>query len=234
MGILVVGGGIGGLSATIALRNAGLEVVFGDAVVPAYTGQVVWRYNVPRAPEVEHIWMFSGSEGKAGLVPLAPDLMYLLLVETPPPGEVWLERDGQAALLRERLAEFGGLVGEVRDTHIVDDDAVVYRPLETILAPAPWHRGRTLLIGDAAHATTPHVGQGAAQAVEDAVVLSELLGAQLPLDDVFEAFMARRYERCRFIVESSLQIGRWEQDKDPEADFVGLTARSLEVTSAPI
>ena len=53
----------------------------------------------------------------------------------------------------------------------MDDDAVVYRPVENVLVPPPWHRGRMVLIGDAAHATSPHCGQGAAQAIEDGIVL---------------------------------------------------------------
>jgi 2-polyprenyl-6-methoxyphenol hydroxylase-like FAD-dependent oxidoreductase len=111
---------------------------------------------------------------------------------------------------------------------------VVYRPLEALLLPRPWYRGRILLIGDAAHATTPHLGQGSAQAVEDAVVLGELLAREAPLPQLFEEFMQRRFERCRFIVESSLQLGDWEQTPVPTADPVGLTARMLATVAAPI
>ena len=78
------------------------------------------------------------------------------------------------SLMRARLHGHGGLAGEIRD-RIRNPERVVYKPMETILVPPPWHRGRVLLIGDAAHTTTPHHAQGAAMAVEDAVVLSELL-----------------------------------------------------------
>jgi hypothetical protein len=46
--------------------------------------------------------------------------------------------------------------------------------------------------------------------------------------------MQRRFERCRFIVEGSLQLGEWEQHPVPEADPVGLTARMLETVAASI
>ena len=78
--------------------------------------------------------------------------------------------------------------------------------------PPPWHRGRVLLIGDAAHTTTPHHAQGAAMAVEDAVVLSELLRRDGDLEDVLEQFMERRWSRCRLVVEASVQVGEWEQN----------------------
>jgi 2-polyprenyl-6-methoxyphenol hydroxylase-like FAD-dependent oxidoreductase len=100
--------------------------------------------------------------------------------------------------------------------------------------PPPWYRGRVLLIGDAAHATTPHLGQGAAQAVEDAVVLAELLAKDAPVRELLDAFMKRRYERNKFVVESSVQIGEWEQHPTPDADFIGLTAKSGEVTAQPL
>jgi 2-polyprenyl-6-methoxyphenol hydroxylase-like FAD-dependent oxidoreductase len=91
-----------------------------------------------------------------------------------------------------------------------------------------------LLIGDAAHATTPQLGQAAAQAVEDAVVLAELLGQDAALPELLDAFMKRRYERSKFIAESSVQIGEWEQRPTRDADFIGLMAKMLAVVSAPL
>jgi hypothetical protein len=49
-----------------------------------------------------------------------------------------------------------------------------------------------------------------------------------------EEFMRRRYERTKFIVEASLQIGEWEQHPTPDADFIGLTRKMMEVVAAPI
>ena len=101
--------------------------------------------------------------------------MYMLTIEKPPEGTpLRLPREGLAATYRERLAGFGGPVAEQREL-IVDDDAVVYRPVENVVVPAPWYRDNVVLIGDAAHATSPHCGQGAAQAIEDALVLTQEL-----------------------------------------------------------
>src|SRR4029079_12878962 len=121
----------------------------------------------------------------------------MLRIEKPPAGEpVRLGVEGLAAKMRERLAQFSGPVAEYKDL-IVDDAAVVYRPVENVVVPAPWHRGRVVIIGDAAHATSPHCGQGAAQAIEDGVVLTQELQARRTLEEAFAAFMERRYERCR-------------------------------------
>jgi len=212
------------------------KLVFGPDPSPAYTGQVCWRYNVARRPQVERLFMYVGTRGKAGLVPLADDLMYLLLIEKPPSEDVRLERAGQAGLLRERLAEYGGLIGELLDTAITDDEAVVYRPVESLLMEPPWHHGRVVLIGDAVHASSPHMGQGAALAVEDAVVLGELLTGGDPVALVLDRFVQRRWERAKWVVESSLEIGRLEQSASPDNDrrAMGIVAQSAHVMAAPV
>jgi 2-polyprenyl-6-methoxyphenol hydroxylase-like FAD-dependent oxidoreductase len=209
------------------------ELVFDPGLKPEPTGQVVWRYNVHRPAEVDGLWMFAGTDGKAGAVPLAPDLMYILLVEEPPPGESRVPDKRLAEVMRERLAEFGGVIADARE-EIVDDDGVVLRAVQSVFVPAPWHRGRVVLIGDAAHATSPHVGQGAAMAIEDAVVLGEEVASRDDLEAALGAFEARRFDRCRAIHEISMQIGTWELERKHDADFAGLTMRSTELTAEPI
>jgi 2-polyprenyl-6-methoxyphenol hydroxylase-like FAD-dependent oxidoreductase len=210
------------------------KLVFPDAPEPRYTGQAVWRYNLPRPAEVDKLTMYAGPEAKAGLVPLAPGLMYLLYIETPG-GETMphLEPTTLADQLRGHLTSFGGKIAELRDL-IVDSSKVVYRPIETIWVEPDWQRGRVALIGDAAHATSPHVGQGAAMALEDSVVLAEELARADTLDDAFEGFGRRRYQRVRTIVEISEQIARWEIERVRDADFIGLTMKSVMVTAEPI
>ena len=210
------------------------ELVFPDEPAPMYTGQAVWRYNLPRPAEVTKLWMFAGPESKAGLVPLAEDLMYVLLIETPggetPP---WQDESQLAQTLRNKLKGFGGPIAELRE-QITDSSQVVYRPIETVAIRTPWQRGRVALIGDAAHATSPHVGQGAAMALEDSIVLAEEIARTDDLGSAFDAFGHRRYHRVGTIVDISTQIGQWEIDHTPDADFVGLTMKSVITTAEPI
>ena len=101
------------------------------------TGQVCWRYNLPRSKGLNKIWVWIGETGTAGFCPLSDDLMYILTIEKPPEGEpVRLPTEGLAEIYRRRLAQFGGLVAEHREL-IVDDEAVVYRPVENVLLPRP-------------------------------------------------------------------------------------------------
>lgn len=211
------------------------STVFGAQWAPKYTGQGVWRYTVERPPELRSSFYAVGlSGGKSGFIPLSEKTGYIWVVESAADKPRYPD-DRLAEILRERLAPCGGMMGRLRE-QVIDSSLVVYRPLEALLMPAPWYRGRVLLIGDAAHATTPHMGQGAAQAVEDAVVIGELLAQDRPVASSFQAFMERRYERCKFVVESSLQIGAWEQNNTlgADADAAALTETMLQMMARPI
>jgi 2-polyprenyl-6-methoxyphenol hydroxylase-like FAD-dependent oxidoreductase len=220
------------------IRSYIRSLVFGTEHQPRYAGQMCWRYNVPRPPEVDNFQLFLGPSGnKAGFIPLSLDLMYILLTEaTRESGDSWprIAEERLADAFRERLMEFGGPVATIRDTYITDSSGVVYRPFETILVQPPWYRGRVVLIGDAAHAMTAHIAQGAAMAIEDAVVLAEELGTRSTLLKALDGYVKRRYERCKTLVEISMELCRGEITNDPTVDVAGLTAKSMQVAAAPI
>ena len=128
----------------------------------------------PAAPGRSRL-RFTSTTGRSapGWCRSATTLMYLYLT-TPEPGNPRYPRDGLAAAMRAQgPARRSATLAE----QITDDDGVVYRPLETLLLEGPWHSGRVVLLGDAVHASTPHLGQGAGMAIEDAIVLAEELGA---------------------------------------------------------
>ncbi len=191
--------------------------LFGPGHAPRPTGQSVWRLTMPRPAAMTRGVMMSAAHRKAGYIPLSPDWMYLLLVTEEPP-DAQYPREQLPALLSARLDGFGGLVAATR-CHIAEHSDVVYRPLEVVMLPAPWHAGRVVFIGDAAHAATPHLGQGAAMAIEDAVVLGELVGAGVPVAGLGDAYTARRYARASHIQNASIAIGEYEQGRRPDLDL---------------
>lgn len=207
-------------------------LLFGEKYPPRFTGQSVWRYNFPRIAGIDHLASFQGPAGNAGLVPLGRDQMYMF-VTSHEPSNPRMDAATLATEMRQRLNGFTGLIGELRE-QISDSDLVVYKPLEVVFVSEPWYRGRVVLIGDAVHATTPHLGQGAGMAIEDAVVLGEELVGGGSVEQQLERFMARRYERCKFISESSVLAGDKEIAHDSSFDRIGLVRRMLEVTAEPI
>ena len=186
------------------------ELVWGPELRPRFTGQTVWRITVPRLTEVEAIVSVQGGPNpNVGFNPVSNDLMYIFIVQNTS-DKVRLPDETLPERARAQLAGYGGLVERARK-HITDPAQVLMRPIEAILVPPPWFAGRVVLIGDAAHATTPHMASGACIAIEDAVVLGELLRGGGLVEDALTAFMERRFERCRMVVENSIQLGEWQK-----------------------
>lgn len=183
------------------------DLLFGK-VQQEYVGQACWRYELPRPKNLMNSVLYYGKKAKAGLVPMSEEKMYLLLMSAEP-GNPRMPDDRMHELLRDRLQEFGGMVAEARE-QITDPASVVYRPIFSFILPSPWYKGRTVLVGDAVHCSTPHLGQGASIAIEDVIVLAELLKNGTDIPQVLNTFMERRYERCRLLVDSSYQLVQWE------------------------
>lgn len=205
--------------------------LFPEIAGPQFTGQAVWRYNFPRPADLDALQVYNGPIG-AGLVPMSADTMYMF-VTTPEPGNPRYPREGLAAAMRGKLAGCSEQIRALGES-ITDDDGVVYRPLEGMLVDGPWHKGAVGLLGDAVHATTPHLGQGAGMAIEDAIVLAEELGKAADVDAALTAYRDRRFERCRYIVESSLAICKGQIGEGPPIDNHKATAEMFAVVSQPI
>jgi len=207
------------------------QAILPDAEKPAFTGQAVWRYNFPRPADLDALHVYNGPIG-VGLVPMSPDTMYMY-VTTPEPDNPWYPKDGIAAAMRAKLAGTAPQIQALAE-QITDDEGVVYRPLEGMMVHGPWHSGRIVLLGDAVHATTPHLGQGAGMAIEDAIVLAEELTRAATPAEAFDAYRGRRYERCRYIVENSLAICHGQIGKGPPVDNHKATAEMFAMVAQPI
>ncbi|MEO0031990.1 MAG: hypothetical protein RIS94_1748 [Pseudomonadota bacterium] len=211
--------------------SATRKVLWPEAT-PKYTGQGVWRYNVPRPADLEWSDIYVGKDqGKAGYCPLTPEEMYIFAVFAEP-GNPRFAPETLADEMRKRLEGYGGVLGEAA-RHVTDPALVVYRPLEACIMPDPWYKGRVVLIGDAAHSATPHLGQGAAMAIEDAVVLAEELASR-DTDDALRAFMDRRFERAKLVGTSSIQLGEWDMHPETAGDPIELTDRIRKALAEPV
>lgn len=208
------------------------QIILPEAPSPAFTGQGCWRAVFARPAGLDCVQMYMDSHHKAGLNPVSRDEMYMFLLEHVPdnprmPEAHWTE------LLAERLAPFGGLWRELRET-LDGSSRINYRPLEKLLLPAPWYRGRVILIGDAAHATTPHAAYGCGLAVEDAIVLAEELARAGALNGALSRFMERRFERCEAVVEGSARLGELEMTHASVAEHQAVSAALGRTIAQPV
>lgn len=209
------------------------DLLFDGRYKPTFTGQGVWRYNLPRPKDLEFADAYISDPTRAiGAVPLTKDTMYIFITMSEP-GNPRFPAESMAAEMRKRLEGYGGKLAEFA-RQIVDPELVVYRPLEVCVLPRPWHKGRVVLIGDAAHSGTPHLGQGAAMAVEDAVVLAEELDKVGSIEERLREFTDRRFSRAKYIADMSIQIGEWQMNPVPEADPIGVYHKVREFIGQPI
>ena len=208
------------------------EMLFDDAPKPEFTGQSVWRYNFPRPKDVEGLWVYNGSPG-VGLVPMGDDILYMY-VTTAEPDNPRFEANTLADEMRKRIENHPSAL--IRDfaSQIVDPEGVVYRPLEGVMIEGDWSKGRIALLGDAVHATTPHLGQGAGLAIEDALVVADELSRNSDVEASFRAYRDRRFKRCDYVVKSSLAICMGQLGKGPLIDNSKATAEMFEVIAEPI
>jgi 2-polyprenyl-6-methoxyphenol hydroxylase-like FAD-dependent oxidoreductase len=159
--------------------------------------------------------------------------MYMFITEHRPVNEQIDPKDFPR-LMRALLEDFSApLLGALRE-QISEQSSIVFRPLEALLMPQPWHKGRVVLIGDAVHATTPHLASGACIGIEDGLVLADCVGSGASLGQSLQAFQDRRWERCRMVVENSLRLGEIEMTNGSKDEHGQIMRESLMALAQPI
>jgi 2-polyprenyl-6-methoxyphenol hydroxylase-like FAD-dependent oxidoreductase len=199
--------GDGDLTADLVVAADGIgsvirHALFPDHPGPRYSGLAAWRFvaTATRAVEPAETW---GRGAVFGAVPLTDGLVYCYASAAAPPGQVRADRPDPAAELKRRFGDWHepipSLIGAAPPAGVLRDD--VYWIAEPLCA---YHRGRIALLGDAAHAMTPHLGQGACQAIEDAVVLATIAGTGAGL----AAYTEARMRRTRMLANGSYRASR--------------------------
>jgi len=196
--------------------------LIGIETTPEPNGMGIWRTFVSRPAEVESSELYYGGPVYiAGYTPTGEDTMYAFLVEKAQDRFDVSPEDATRIMLEESRA-YGGPWNSIR-ADLEKGAAANYTWFTRHIVEEPWNRGPVVIIGDAAHSCPPTIAQGAAQGLEDAVVLTELLVAREAVDQgLWDEFHARRLPRATAIVEASSQLAQWQIDGDRDADAGGL------------
>lgn len=204
-----------------------------DAPEPTYSGQGVWRALLPRPASVKRLSMYMGERTKIGFNPVSQEQMYMFVTEERAVNER-VPDEQLVPRLQALLAPFPAqLVQDVRAS-LGPDSSIVYRPLEGLLMPLPWSQDRVVLIGDAVHATTPHLASGAGIGIEDAIVLAEEIGREGSMGEALKRFEGRRWERCRMVVENSRRLGEIEATGGSKEEHAHIMQSSMAALAIPI
>jgi 2-polyprenyl-6-methoxyphenol hydroxylase-like FAD-dependent oxidoreductase len=202
--------------------------LFPDSPGPRYSGFTTWRFVAPAGPagagraEPAETW---GRGEVFGVLPLASGQVYCYASAPAPAG---VRHDDEAAELKQRFGRWHdpipGLIGAISPDRVLHDD--VYWIAEPLPA---YHRGRVAILGDAAHAMTPHLGQGACQAIEDAVVLASVAGTGTPAETApdLAAYTTARLPRTRMVADGSYRATRLSGMTSPAASALRNTGIRL-------
>ncbi|KUJ64194.1 monooxygenase [Streptomyces albus subsp. albus] len=179
-------------------------VLFPGHPGPVYTGRTSWRVVVPA---LDRTFLPHETWGRGmmwGSQPLKDGRVYAYAAATAPPGGHAVD---ERAELRRRFGNWHRPVPDILDA--ADPAAVLRHDIHAMTTPLPaYHRGRTVLLGDAAHAMPPNLGQGGNQAIEDAVVLAHHLADGNPPGAALAAYTRDRLPRTMGVVRRSLRAGR--------------------------
>jgi 2-polyprenyl-6-methoxyphenol hydroxylase-like FAD-dependent oxidoreductase len=185
------------------IRSLVRRQLFGE-VAPTYMGYRSHRLVVPAHAEVRDFTEFLGRGQRIGLVPISPTRLYIWTTFNSP---------REPAPVLESADQFRALFAQFTDPRIREifaglrsAEGIITTDVEEIRQEC-WVAGRAALLGDAVHAMTPNIGQGAGMAMEDAVVLAEELTSSFNLEDSLKNYEKRRLPRAEMIVNVSRAVG---------------------------
>ncbi len=201
------------------------RALMGLDLAPRYTGFGVWRSVHQRPSELTVKIMMMGPAKRFGIMPISADRLYTFGTVAEPEGRFFDPADWPR-LMQERFAEFSGPAAPFLQ-ELNAEAEVLYTAVEEVVLPLPWHRGRVLLIGDAAHASTPFMGQGGAMAIQDAVILARALTCHSDLEAALKAFGEARFGPCQFVQDVSRAVG----EAGASEDIANLASRNAELAS---
>ncbi|MEV4112211.1 FAD-dependent monooxygenase [Nonomuraea sp. NPDC049695] len=205
------------------IRSKTRQALFPEHPGPTYSGVTAWRGLIPRGDlEVRS----SESWGKGlvfGISLLTDDVVYVYATDVLPAGTVLGNE------LEELVRRFGEWHEPIPTLLRAADPAKIIRnDIHHLSTPLPaYHRGKVALVGDAAHAMTPNLGQGACQAIEDAITLAHYADGDLA------AYTAARLERTTKVVRRSMSMCRVTQLRNPMAVWLRDTALSVAARLSP-
>ena len=205
---------------------------FAHEQVAKETGQVWWRAVVPRPPRLDAAVLAMGhGSGKAGAIPVGMNQAGIYLLERDD-GQPLPLRQQRVARMRRALSRYKGTLADMAAS-LSEASCVTVQKVRHACMNAPWHHGRFIAVGDAAHLLPPQFGQNGALAIEDALVLKELL-QRLAADEVPAAFSQRRVARVHQIHDICVQAAKWDVRPQAHTDLKVLWDRlTLLASCAP-
>jgi 2-polyprenyl-6-methoxyphenol hydroxylase-like FAD-dependent oxidoreductase len=203
--------------------------LFSQARTDEDCGQAWWYAMVPRPVDLNRPLIGVGGAGqRVVIVPVRNDAAGIALIQPTQPRT----QTRPDSLLRDSLRAFAPQVQSLAK-HISEDTPIAVRSVRSGVLEAPWHSGPVLAVGNCAHVLPPHFGQSAAQAIEDARVLGELLAEASDRKTLFQNYEHRRVQRVQHVHGLTLTATRWDLEPDSGTDLSLLMSELSRVVANP-
>jgi 2-polyprenyl-6-methoxyphenol hydroxylase-like FAD-dependent oxidoreductase len=174
-----------------------------------YAGYTCWRGVVKVRGKFDYLLTEStetwGRKGRFGIVPLSKDRIYWFAVVNAAENDPQIRKYGKEELL-QYFADYHQPIYQVIEA--TEEKDIIWNNLSDLTPLSQYAYDRVLLMGDAAHAMTPNMGQGACQAIEDAAILAMCLKKSSSVGQAFKKFEKLRVKRVRKIVDRSWSMGK--------------------------
>jgi FAD-dependent urate hydroxylase len=182
--------------------------------LPVYSGYGAWRGVVQfDHAKVGDYWGESWGKGQRfGITPIGEKRIYWFATANLPAEKRFSGAESKSHLLRA-FADWHDPIPELIAGSSAE--SILYHPIYDIEPLTRWADGRAVLLGDAAHAMTPNMGQGACQAIEDAYALAMALGKFPNLEQGIRHYETMRQPRANQIMKMSRMIGKVGQLENP-------------------
>jgi 2-polyprenyl-6-methoxyphenol hydroxylase-like FAD-dependent oxidoreductase len=219
------------LIAADGLRSVVRRQLFGEGSF-RYSGQTCWRgivkFKLPAEKKGDMIELWGKRPGQRFAYShiSEEEVYYYATLATPAGGRDVL--DDTKKFLHQYYDSFGSIPSEIIEA--IDPATLIRTDLFDLQPIHQWTSQNIALAGDAAHATTPNLGQGAAQAIEDAYVLVSMLKDHV--NDIPEAlaiYQKKRIKKAHYIVNTSWRLGQLTNMRHP----VGIRLRNWMIRSTP-
>jgi 2-polyprenyl-6-methoxyphenol hydroxylase-like FAD-dependent oxidoreductase len=211
------------------LRSIMRQQLFGEQPL-RYSGQTCWRGIVNHTlPEkvrdaMFELWGTRSGQRFAYSQITEHEVYYYATLATAPGGK---DEGDIKTLLHKHYNSFGSIASSIIEaihpTTVIRTDLYDLQPMKT------WTKGNVALLGDAAHATTPNLGQGAAQAIEDAFVVISCLKEHAHISEALQSYNRKRLRKAHHIVNTSWKFGQLTNMHNP----VGIALRNWMIRSTP-